>query len=439
MFIERIRIANFKSFKDVEVRPSGLTTLVGPNNAGKTNFALAMEFLAEIPRHGLENAVARAGGLDGIIRRKSARPRAPIRFEIDVALVPGSEGPPELLEVIGRGDAKVRVSYSFSMAPRASARGPHGEFSVAREELRACVQGEWDRQRRREVVLYEVSRDGKGALHVEMPEKSAYARRLRSWLNSFPALERRARQGDGLPRMRQQAVLLESPFGSDPVLYALGLAVRGISVVRFWPETARRPSPPQTAPGPPGEWGGLASAVQWLKHNAREQWRDVLGGMQDVVPGVVDILVKAQANGLLELYLKEEGFASPWRAGEVSDGTLHVLSVLVAAADPRVSALVIEEPENSLHPWMIQEMGRRLRRLAAEKTVLLTTQSPVVIDMLCPGEVWVVSRKAGQTSIRRLTDLHPPIKREWEEGVAELSQYLDSGMEPRAVPGGADG
>lgn len=87
VFIERIRIANFKSLKDVEIRPSGLTALVGPNNAGKSNFALAMNFLAEVHQHGLEAAIARAGGIENIALRKMRRSKSPVAFGVEVGIV----------------------------------------------------------------------------------------------------------------------------------------------------------------------------------------------------------------------------------------------------------------------------------------------------------------------------------------------------------------
>jgi predicted ATPase len=110
--------------------------------------------------------------------------------------------------------------------------------------------------------------------------------------------------------------------------------------------------------------------------------------------------------------------------------------MLVAAADPRTSALVIEEPESSLHPWIIHELAKKLRELSEEKSIFLTTQSLVVIESLRPSEVWIVSRRKGKTEIRRLTELDSRIEQDWSKGKYGLSEFLDSGLIPRAVPGG---
>ena len=46
--ISRIAIKNFRSLKDVELRPGPLTVLIGPNGAGKSNILDALKFLKSI-------------------------------------------------------------------------------------------------------------------------------------------------------------------------------------------------------------------------------------------------------------------------------------------------------------------------------------------------------------------------------------------------------
>ncbi|HYW06589.1 MAG TPA: AAA family ATPase, partial [Longimicrobium sp.] len=64
MELRRLSIKNYKSVKSVEFTPGPLTALVGPNAAGKSNFADGIGFLADLYRDGLEIAVARRGGYE---------------------------------------------------------------------------------------------------------------------------------------------------------------------------------------------------------------------------------------------------------------------------------------------------------------------------------------------------------------------------------------
>lgn len=239
-------------------------------------------------------------------------------------------------------------------------------------------------------------------------------------------------------RVGQQALLTSSLFGDVGLLGLWRDSLAQLGVFRFSAPDIRGPGTPTPNPKLLLGGGNLPALVDWLQRRKKPQWKLVLDTMRNIVPGLEDIIVDVLPSRTLGLFFVEKRFGRPWRADEVSDGTMRALSMLVAAADPRVSALVIEEPENSLHPWIIQELGRRLRKLAEKKTVILTTQSPVVVDLLYPSELWVVSRKKGQTRVRQLTEIDPRIEGEWRDGVANLSDYLGSGLIPQLVPPGEE-
>ncbi len=48
MAIKRIRVRNFKSFKDLEVELGKFNLLIGANASGKSNFIRIFEFLRDI-------------------------------------------------------------------------------------------------------------------------------------------------------------------------------------------------------------------------------------------------------------------------------------------------------------------------------------------------------------------------------------------------------
>jgi exonuclease SbcC len=79
MFIERLRLVNFRQHEDTElVLGPGLTGIIGPNGAGKTTVLEAIAW-------GLYGAEA-ARGTKETIRRRSASPRAPVRVELEFSL-----------------------------------------------------------------------------------------------------------------------------------------------------------------------------------------------------------------------------------------------------------------------------------------------------------------------------------------------------------------
>jgi len=59
--IKKIRVKNFKSFKDLELSIGKVNILIGANVSGKSNFIQIFRFLRDIVKEGLENAISLQG------------------------------------------------------------------------------------------------------------------------------------------------------------------------------------------------------------------------------------------------------------------------------------------------------------------------------------------------------------------------------------------
>lgn len=92
-------------------------------------------------------------------------------------------------------------------------------------------------------------------------------------------------------------------------------------------------------------------------------------------------------------------------ASFVSDGVLYFLAFAALEHLSPVSVVLLEEPENGLHPARIADVMRVLRRISERVQVILATHSPFVINELQGDEVTVVTRPDGQgTRVRRFCD-----------------------------------
>jgi energy-coupling factor transporter ATP-binding protein EcfA2 len=120
----------------------------------------------------------------------------------------------------------------------------------------------------------------------------------------------------------------------------------------------------------------------------------------------VDILARAEGKGV---YFRFADTAAEVPAAQVSDGVLLVLAylaILYLPKPPRV--LLVEEPENGIHPKRLQDVLNILRELVAEQSqtqVILTTHSPYVVDLFKPEEVTLCRKGSdGSISVRRLSE-----------------------------------
>ncbi len=77
---------------------------------------------------------------------------------------------------------------------------------------------------------------------------------------------------------------------------------------------------------------------------------------------------------------------------EMSEGMLYWLAFAVIEYLNPVGILLIEEPENGLHPSRIAEVMRILREVSKRTQVVMATHSPLIINELQPEEVTIVTR-----------------------------------------------
>lgn len=78
----------------------------------------------------------------------------------------------------------------------------------------------------------------------------------------------------------------------------------------------------------------------------------------------------------------------------MSEGLLYYLAYAVLPHLEPTAILLIEEPENGLHPARIADVMRGLRDLSKTVQILIATHSPLVINELAPEEVTVITRTA---------------------------------------------
>jgi predicted ATPase len=111
-FISRLRLKNYKSIAQCDVRLGPLTILVGPNASGKSNFLDALEFLCRAVATSPNQALEEHGGLEAVLRQVPERANS---FSVAVeAAVPWWPAPSE-----------VSASYEIEIGP-----APDGERGI---------------------------------------------------------------------------------------------------------------------------------------------------------------------------------------------------------------------------------------------------------------------------------------------------------------------
>lgn len=122
-------------------------------------------------------------------------------------------------------------------------------------------------------------------------------------------------------------------------------------------------------------------------------------------PEQVPMLARADGKGL---YFEFAGGGELVPASQASDGVLLVLAYLTVLYLPKPPRVVlVEEPENGIHPKRLQDVLKILRDLIGEQAhtqVILATHSPYVVDLFKPEEVTLCQMEEdGSISVHRLS------------------------------------
>ncbi|MEQ8152736.1 MAG: AAA family ATPase [Smithellaceae bacterium] len=92
-------------------------------------------------------------------------------------------------------------------------------------------------------------------------------------------------------------------------------------------------------------------------------------------------------------------------ASSLSDGTLRFIALATLFLQPeefRPSVILVDEPELGLHPSAITILASLVKQVSQKTQVILSTQSPLLLDHFQPEDVLVADRVDGGTQFSRL-------------------------------------
>jgi predicted ATPase len=132
---------------------------------------------------------------------------------------------------------------------------------------------------------------------------------------------------------------------------------------------------------------------------------DITEYLEMFIPGLHRVVIDSNnLSGTDTLLIYEKGIKKPFTKDLISDGTYNILCLLTAlfqSDEPQF--LCIEEPENGLNPYVVQEFVE-LCRLMCEghgHYIWLNTHSQTLVRMLKEEELILVDKENGATKIKQ--------------------------------------
>ena len=372
--ITKLKLTNFKNFKEAEINLGPMSILVGTNATGKSNVRDAFRFL-----HG----IARGYTLAEIIGEKYGE-----GGQLQWSGIRGGTR-----ETCFSGEQAFSLSVEFEQK-----RGPNGYVTKCKYEIEVRCGPNGSAPKVAKELLYcpGPSRPGHRAMiynshpvsdALDQNDPMHLAVRLPSggsWRKIGPILTGISNQ----PILTQSIELAERQKASAKIKVEVEAALAELESIRFIdfsPELMRKPSiPGQLILSDRGD--NLSSVLQAICEKpdlklALSNW------IQELTPmDVVDFEFVPDAAGKILVYLVEEG-GRKTSANSASDGTLRFLGMLAALLGPKPARFYfLEEIDNGIHPARLALLMDLLDNQSRSKgiQVVASTHSPQVLRLIKP-------------------------------------------------------
>ncbi|MDI6782392.1 MAG: AAA family ATPase, partial [bacterium] len=148
----------------------------------------------------------------------------------------------------------------------------------------------------------------------------------------------------------------------------------------------------------------LAAYLHTLKMNeyTKSHFIAIERAVHSIIPTIDRIETRIdEKSGEVELSVIENSIPIPSRL--LSEGTLRILGLLsISGGEDSPSIICFEEPENGVHPQRIAIVAEYLKNASQDNSqIIVTTHSPVLIDMINNDSLYVCKKKDGKTFIER--------------------------------------
>ncbi|HKR84979.1 MAG TPA: AAA family ATPase [Terriglobales bacterium] len=376
-------ISNYRSLRDLVIPLKHLNVITGPNGSGKSNLYRALRLLADTAQGRIITSVAREGGLQSTLwagpeslsreMRNGEQPVQGTRRKHPVCLRLGFASD-EFGYLIDMGLPQPGSS-AFGLDPEIKRELIwHGSIprpSTTLVDRNHCVVRVKDSEKGWNVVTHNLATFDSMMTHIADPRSAAETLALRESIRAWRFYDH---------------------FRTDHA------------------SPARVPQVGTRTPVLADDGADLAAAMQTIRE---------IGDSAALDRAVADAFPAARVrvevdSGRFTLAMEQHGMLRPLQASELSDGTLRYLLWVAALLTPRPpSLIVLNEPETSLHPDLLEALGRLIGQASRRSQVIVVTHSAALLSSLAHESEYhpiTLEKKLGETSIAGMRDLDRP---EW--------------------------
>jgi predicted ATPase len=420
--IHRIEIKNYRSIKYINQKILPFQVLIGANASGKTTFLDAINFISDVVRMGIDDAVT----------------QRTLNFQE--------------LTFFGEG-GNIELALEISLPDNIRCKLPDKEYKFIRYEMEIGLTRDTKEHAIIEESAFLLKENAIKAdlcshqntvfpFYCDAPEKvlnKKYSPKLyRRIFSKKPGGndnfydETKERSGKGwMPSFKFG--IKKSALGNLPAdetkfpasSWLKNYLTEGVQSLVLDSLSIRKPSPPGQSKQFKPDGSNLPWVLEDLKKNTKRfaRW---LAHIKTALPDIQDIEIIERQEDKHKYILVQYQNGGKIPSWLVSDGTLRLFALTILAYLPNLEGVfLIEEPENGIHPKAIETVYQSLSSVYNAQ-ILLASHSPVILSMVKPADVLCFGKtKEGITDIVNGAD-HPKLIN-WR-GTINLSDLFAGGI-----------
>jgi predicted ATPase len=147
----------------------------------------------------------------------------------------------------------------------------------------------------------------------------------------------------------------------------------------------------------------IAPFLLELRNNEKKIYDQIVESVHLVAPFFQDFILKPNKQDKVRLRWRQKGSDYPLKPHHLSDGTIRFICLATALLQPDPpSTMIIDEPELGLHPYAIEILAELIQAASQKTQLIVSTQSPALVDCFAPEDIVVATRKKGASRFERL-------------------------------------
>lgn len=373
----RLRVRNFKSLRDVDVRFGPMTCFVGPNGAGKSNLFDAIQFLRALAEHDIQMAAQSirspaAGAFGSRELFFGSALSEPMEFEVDM-LVPRS-----VVDDFGRAAEPATTLLRYRLALH-HVEAPVPRLEILHESLVAVKASGAS-----ETLGFEHSKDfAKSVLKPTRRVGPLISTAEEDGVVRLMLHQDGGSRGQPIPAGHSPRTVVGGTNAAEyPTVLAARREMASWQLLHLEPSVMRTPDQ-FGGPSHVTERGGhIAAALARLtqdEHTPGTVLQQATNRLSELVPDVQSVaLDRDDVRQQLSVRLILRGAPASLGPRSLSDGTLRFLALVTLWLDSAsAEVLCMEEPENGIHPARIPAMVDLLKAFAVDPALGVDAENPL--------------------------------------------------------------